>query len=1074
MHIPLLSCLCARRPGFSLARRSIITAGFTLALTSAVVLHAQAPAPATGGIQGRVQNADIGMYLGKARIRVEGSNLQTFTDSIGEYSFDHVPAGSVTLDIFYTGLNPQRVTVTVPAGGVAKQDVDLTASTSTQPGKVVRLDTFVVASERETNAQTIAINEQRFAPNIMNVVSTDAYGEVNQGNIGEFVKHIPGVNIEFKDGNNPSGIDVRGFGSNYTRVTIDGNSVASAAIGNTQTPNRQFVLEGASINTLSRIEVTKEPLADMPANSMGGSVNLVSKSAFEYAHEQTTFSAYLSGNSYAIGMDKTGGLQSDKTYSVLPSVDGTIVLPINKKLGVVLTASNYDQYYVTKKMSPKRIFNVKNTNITPANPYTQNLAASISPNEVQSTNGSIKVDYKPFEGNLLSVTASATAYKQDSASRGINYSVGSVKLDNGVAESNASYTNGTINGATGGNSMSGSWQNRNALTRFIGANYRFTRGDWEIKLAATYSNSNNRIRDIDKGFFNSVSTALHATNTKEPGIKGATVNFAGIDNGTQAVGKVTTLDQNGNAVDTTKLANYDMTQVGSQPMTAQDSVTEYRADVKRTFDTPWFPIAVQAGGSTNNLVRDIRYSAQYWTYVGPDGVANSGDEGMGAFVDPNYSQSPGYGLPGYQWASPWLVYDAYKAHPSWFMQTAGNLGDKVKNEAVRSPLLMERVSAGYVMGDTRLFHNRLRLVGGVRYELTQDRGYGYKQNGNAIYQTDANGNLIVVNGKPVLLPSLVGTASGGPEQNSLTYIRRGQYNARNYHDYFPSADLTFNIRDNFLFRAAFAKTLGRPSPSDIVPNSYVGGNATYDPNTNGSYPGYITSSNTALVPWTAKNYDLSLEYYFAHNGVASIGVFRKDVKNFFATIHQVADTALLDSLGLSHDYVGYYWTTRVNGGDARIDGIELSYSQDLSFLGRWGKMFSVFGNMTKLRVTGANAGTFDLKQGGGNIPTTGNGGLNFTFKRFTAMVQWNYRGKQFRDTGGDFPGERENVRAIQQWDATIAYQINKHLSVFMAGRNLNNGVTRWSLDGPGVAEWATVENNYTNGAQYSLGIRGSF
>ena len=39
----------------------------------------------------------------------------------------------------------------------------------------------------------IAINEQRFAGSIVNVVSADEYGHVAEGNIGEFLKFVPGL-----------------------------------------------------------------------------------------------------------------------------------------------------------------------------------------------------------------------------------------------------------------------------------------------------------------------------------------------------------------------------------------------------------------------------------------------------------------------------------------------------------------------------------------------------------------------------------------------------------------------------------------------------------------------------------------------------------------------------------------------------------------------------------------------------------------------------------------------------------------------------------------------------------------
>ena len=57
-----------------------------------------------------------------------------------------------------------------------------------EPDGVVKLDSFVVGSARDTNAASIAINEQRFAPNIKNIVSADALGDVMDGNVGEFLK----------------------------------------------------------------------------------------------------------------------------------------------------------------------------------------------------------------------------------------------------------------------------------------------------------------------------------------------------------------------------------------------------------------------------------------------------------------------------------------------------------------------------------------------------------------------------------------------------------------------------------------------------------------------------------------------------------------------------------------------------------------------------------------------------------------------------------------------------------------------------------------------------------------------
>src|SRR5690606_31210507 len=139
------------------------------------------------------QTAISGINLNNARVSVVGTNRAVFTNASGEYRITDVPAGSVDLAVIYTGRERENSSVQVSAGQTTRQDFSLRTQSTAGEEDTVKMETFVVVSEREYNAQAIAINEQRFAPNPMNVVSTDAFGEINQGNIGEFLKHVPGV-----------------------------------------------------------------------------------------------------------------------------------------------------------------------------------------------------------------------------------------------------------------------------------------------------------------------------------------------------------------------------------------------------------------------------------------------------------------------------------------------------------------------------------------------------------------------------------------------------------------------------------------------------------------------------------------------------------------------------------------------------------------------------------------------------------------------------------------------------------------------------------------------------------------
>jgi outer membrane receptor protein involved in Fe transport len=145
-------------------------------------------------------------------------------------------------------------------------------------------------------------------------------------------------------------------------------------------------------------------------------------------------------------------------------------------------------------------------------------------------------------------------------------------------------------------------------------------------------------------------------------------------------------------------------------------------------------------------------------------------------------------------------------------------------------------------------------------------------------------------------------------------------------------------------RAAYAKTYGRPNFVDIIPNATFTENdlteaQQADPSV---IQGTITLRNTALKPWTADNYDLSLEYYTRQGGSFSGGVFVKELRDFFGTAVKLATAADLEELGLDPRYVGWNLNTKFNSGNARITGTELNLRHSLRALGAWGSYFTVF------------------------------------------------------------------------------------------------------------------------------------
>lgn len=172
-------------------------AWLAVALASAPALPGADTASATGAIEGRVFSASSANYLERVRVTVENSPLETLTDADGIYRLPTVPAGTARLKFFYTGFPPRTEAVAVAAAQTTQFNVTLgAAAPPDNRGVVMQLDAFTVSTSKEMSGAAIAINEQRFAPNLKNVVATDELGFVPEGNVAEFIKFLPGVSVD--------------------------------------------------------------------------------------------------------------------------------------------------------------------------------------------------------------------------------------------------------------------------------------------------------------------------------------------------------------------------------------------------------------------------------------------------------------------------------------------------------------------------------------------------------------------------------------------------------------------------------------------------------------------------------------------------------------------------------------------------------------------------------------------------------------------------------------------------------------------------------------------------------------
>src|SRR5688572_9706372 len=330
--------------------------GASFLLAPCITLQAQATSAGastassgSGTITGRVFNPNTGVYLRNAQIRIEETGQTTISEDGGEFRISPVPAGKATVVVTYTGYRTTTATLNVPPGASVSQDFNLisTLEAAANTGETIKLAQFVVSSEREGSAK--AIMDQRNNMNVTNTVASDSFGDNAEGNIGEFLKHLPGVELDLFYGEVRT-VRLGGLGSEYNSVTMDGIALASTDANNGPAGNaRAFTMEMASLNSMESIEISKTISADVDANAPAGTINLKTKRAFDRAGRRISFQANVAMHSEEFHLRKTRGPDENETsFKARPGgIFEYSDVFLNRRLGGVLNISESNVYQET-------------------------------------------------------------------------------------------------------------------------------------------------------------------------------------------------------------------------------------------------------------------------------------------------------------------------------------------------------------------------------------------------------------------------------------------------------------------------------------------------------------------------------------------------------------------------------------------------------------------------------------------------------------------------------------------------------------------------------------------------------
>jgi TonB-dependent receptor len=230
---------------------------------------AQAPAAGSGVVEGRVVDAVTSSPLQGATVIATGTAAQTSTDRDGIFRLSGVPAGDRTVVVTYLGRTDAIVETKVVAGASTRLDEVKMSIVAFEEIVTVTAEALILESQER------ALNQQRAATNITNVVSADQIGSFPDRNAAETTQRIPAVSIT-KDQGEGRYVNVRGTEPRLNAMMIDGQRIPS--------PDpliRQVAVDVVPSELLQSIEVSKALTPDMDGDSIGGSVNLVMKQAPE-------------------------------------------------------------------------------------------------------------------------------------------------------------------------------------------------------------------------------------------------------------------------------------------------------------------------------------------------------------------------------------------------------------------------------------------------------------------------------------------------------------------------------------------------------------------------------------------------------------------------------------------------------------------------------------------------------------------------------------------------------------------------------------------------------------------------
>jgi iron complex outermembrane recepter protein len=291
----------------------------------------------------------------------------------------------------------------------------------------------------------------------------------------------------------------------------------------------------------------------------------------------------------------------------------------------------------------------------------------------------------------------------------------------------------------------------------------------------------------------------------------------------------------------------------------------------------------------------------------------------------------------------------------------------------------------------------------------------------------------------------------------------------------PSFNIKVELTDDLVGRFALSKAVALPDMGDVRNRVSLGNESVQVVRPNGGeidpdnpplpqdnliqrayVPAWTGSGgNPYLKPMESVQYDVALEWYFADVGQLSATLFHKDLKNYFVQgafaqsftnpVSDATQTALV--------------TTTTNGGDGKMDGLEVAYQQFFDQLPEPWNGLGIQASFTYIDASGVPNNEIsvedeswlgdDFEDTGvrvslDSIPLQGQSDRTFNLvgmyekDKWSARLAYNWRSRYLLTT-------RDVISKAPLWyddhgqlDGSIFYNVNDNFTIGLQGTNLTN------------------------------------